>query len=165
MSAHTSNNRLSQSVTAIVPRPRQVSSSPVLSDLLSRQALKTTPIVPYPTTLALTFDTSIFGTSQCHSSFINPPTPSPTRKSYLGASQIAANLQKLVGQSSQKHPSSPSSTFTSSEMSLSGGSLGTCPLSIEQVHWCMDCCYKEIQSRCKSGCFVTYFRLLCICFC
>ncbi|KAG0331273.1 hypothetical protein BG000_011049, partial [Podila horticola] len=32
-------------------------------------------------------------------------------------------------------------------MSLSSGSLGTFPLSIEQVHWCMDCCYKEIQSR------------------
>ncbi|KAG0026655.1 hypothetical protein BGZ82_009374 [Podila clonocystis] len=32
-------------------------------------------------------------------------------------------------------------------MSLSSGYLAACPLSIEQVHWCMDCCYKEIQSR------------------
>lgn len=150
MSVHTSNNRPSQSV---VPHPRPVSSSPVLSDLLSLQALRTTPVFPHPTTLAPVLDSSTFGTPPCPSSFINPPTPSPTRKSYLGASQIAANLQKFVGQSSQKHPSSPSLTLTSSEMSLSSGSLGTFPLSIDQVHWCMDCCYKEIQSRCECGCF------------
>ncbi|KAF9394649.1 hypothetical protein CPC16_010751 [Podila verticillata] len=148
MSVHTSKSRPSHSVTnVIVPHPRRATSSPVLSG--RRQALKTTPIVPYPTTLAPVFDPSAYGTPPppCPSPFI-PPILSPTRRSYLSASHITANLQKLVaGQSSLKHPSLPSSTFATSDMSLSSGSLAACSLTIEQVYWCMDCCYKEIQNR------------------
>lgn len=161
MSAHTSNNRPSHNVTtAIVPRPRRVASSPVLSD--RRQALRTTPIVPYPTTLAPTFDPSAYGTPPppCPAPFM-PPVPSPTRRSYLSASHFAANLQKLVaGQSSQKHHSLPSSTFSTSEMSLGSGSLPTCSLTIEQVYWCMDCCYKEIQNRCNCALLRFVYSLL-----
>lgn len=161
MSVHTSSNRPSHSVTtAIAPHPRRVTSSPVLFD--RRQALKTIPIVPYPTTLAPVFDPSAYGTPPlpCPSPFILPAL-SPTRRSYLSASHITANLQKLVaGQSSQKHPSLPSSTFTTSEMSLSSGSLATCSLTIEQVYWCMDCCYKEIQNRCKCALLRFMYSLL-----